>query len=305
MNEEADVWEARLARGNENIYITPAFYFDLLPTDVLNHILRFFSALPDAKRWENHIRLNDIVGLFSETDDCFADFMNNRFNTLCISNTIDCSYEKKTFLWHFKRKRMLCTNDVKLASEFVLAGGGKYLHSLLVGSNMETEGMVDVFSRENCPNLTSLSVYDNRSNWIPTFGDQLTKLECRNLSSPFTMHCANLKEINIDVGSSRIFDEITVSTSLREQVGASLEILILTRASKTRVEEFYKIAEYCRKLKGIVIPVIRSQWGAALGKLLASYGVQLRWAVISSLNEAQLSRWRFQARMLVFVFKPS
>jgi len=38
---------------------TPTFYLDFLPSEVLVYMLRFFTRLPNAEIWENHIPLKD------------------------------------------------------------------------------------------------------------------------------------------------------------------------------------------------------------------------------------------------------
>lgn len=57
---------------------------------------------------------------------------------------------------------MLWTGDLDVARRFVLARGGKYLHTIIVGFRMYYEDGTEISDdfHSNCPNVKSLSVVD-------------------------------------------------------------------------------------------------------------------------------------------------
>lgn len=54
-SKEAKTDHDKGAPEDENITLT--FYFDILPTEVLHHLVRYFSRLPHVEIWENHVPL--------------------------------------------------------------------------------------------------------------------------------------------------------------------------------------------------------------------------------------------------------
>lgn len=83
----------------------------------------------------NHIPLQLIIALYGVYGE-FGSFVRIRFNTLCVSQTIDCQREIELFKWKLRKERMLYTNDLEVAYDFVCAGGGQYLHTLVIGLEM-------------------------------------------------------------------------------------------------------------------------------------------------------------------------
>lgn len=76
---------------------------------------------------------------------------------------------------------MAWTDDMSVAHEFVLGGGGDSIEMLIVGDTMfnkERDGakMVDDFFKY-CPNVSSLSVCEYDRIWTRKFEGQLVVLE--------------------------------------------------------------------------------------------------------------------------------
>jgi len=291
MNEQAQSRESELGnrrkvqdeRADENT--APTFYLDLLPVEVLDHLLIFFSRLPNGDRWENHIPLNHIIGLYGiDTGSWFESWMKSRFDTLCISSSIDCAFENELYGWKLKRGRMLWTDDDELAFAFVSAGGGDHLHSLIVGIDMDSEEMAAEF-RHYCPNLKSLSIADGVSGWTSTFGGQLEKLEYGNhMPLEISTQSLNLKELTLSV------HDRLVESNLWELVGGTLESLTVLSDFGVQIADTDNIEKYCRNLRRISIDIVSRDGNSALSALLASFGGQLQWAKISDFNEIQLLR---------------
>jgi len=116
-------------------------FFDFLPQELLENILKFLSRLPDGT---------------------MGAFLKSQFHTLCISRTINCRDECQLYKWNVPTENMLWTDDINIAHDFVLRAGGEFLHTIIIGKKMYCRGrdrteMVGDFLRA-CPNVRSLSV---------------------------------------------------------------------------------------------------------------------------------------------------
>lgn len=246
----------------------PSFLRDAIPKEVLDNVLKFFSLLPKAKNWETHIPLDTIVKLYGVIG--LSSFLKTRFRTLCVSKSIDCFRENKHFRWK-RRRGMLWTHDIFEARRFVSAGGGEYLHTVVLGygdGDGHVTGIVDDFGRY-CPNIKSLSVHDPHQIWTSAFREQLATLEKLEIATEtpadIARYCHNLRELTLHANCDCMGD-----SELWEKVGPALECLTLTYYSMD-VEEISKIKTYCRKLRRINIHGLE-RCNTEISGLLASYG---------------------------------
>jgi len=274
--------------GSQHDKSPPTCFLDILPTEVLDNVFRFFSRLPAGELWENHIPLKRVVDLYA-VGGAFIRLFRNRFRTLCISRTIDCWDENRILKWKLRGGRMLCTSDIAIAHDFILAGGGEFLHTLIVGRHMYDEKLhgtelVDNF-RANCPNLASLSIQEQGSVWTSRFGENIEKYEIRTPSSfSFLRQCTNLREV------TAMFPlNVLARPDLWEKIGKSLEALALTN-SRIPTKVFGSIEKYCRNIRRISVWELSEEGKEAIAKLLASYADQLQYAEIYYLKEYQWNR---------------
>lgn len=270
----------------------PACYLDVLPTEVVDHVFRFFSRLPAIVPWENHIPLQDVVELY-RVGGAFTRLFRNRFQTLCISRTIDCADENRAFKWKHRVERMLWTNNMEVAHEFILAGGGESIHTLIVGRDMYDEThngteVVDTF-RAYCPNLAALSVQEKGCVWTERFGNIISALEIWSPSSlSVSQHCTGLRELTASFSRNGV-----AAANLWERVGCTLESLTIGNFGITAEEipwQIGRIGRYCRNIRRISIQDVSEEGNTAISQLLASYGEQLQYAKIHYMNEAQWGR---------------
>jgi len=123
--------------------------------------------------------------------------MKPRFTTLCISNTFKSNYEIENCRWKKRKGEMLWTKDFDVARRFVLAGCGQSLHTIIVGRGMYIEDLGKEIADEfltNCPNVKSLSIEDEKGDWVSRFGRQLEHLDIITGSSlAIAENCANLR----------------------------------------------------------------------------------------------------------------
>ena len=70
---------------------------------------------------------------------------------------------------------MLWTEDLDVARSFVLAGGGQYLRTLIVGLSFDREKSGTQIADDflcSCPHIKSLSVHASRGVFVSKFGYQ-------------------------------------------------------------------------------------------------------------------------------------
>jgi len=263
----------------------PTFYLDIIPVELFDHILRFFSRIPNADVWENHIPLQLLVELYRVQGE-FASFLSNRFKTLCVSGTIDCLRENRLWKWKLRKERMLYTDDIEVAFQFVFTGGGQALETLIIGIGMFNEKyhgtlIADDFFRR-CPNVTSLSICNSPPTWLSKFGFQLEKLECWNHSAfDISVHCRNLRELTL--GASFLDFGCTNAWVQNAETLESLSISLFGKWPK----HIRYIQKYCRNLRRISIRAKTKEGKSAVSKLIASYGDQLLWADVPNFDESQ------------------
>lgn len=263
-------------------------FLDSFPKELMNNILRFFSRIPKAKDWESLTPLSSIIELYGVTGQ-LGKFMKPRFNSLCVSKSFDCQYETTLYRWEKRKCGMLWTNDFDVARRFVLAGGGNFLHTIIVGSGIYHEDMgtdiVDEFL-ENCPNVKSLSIEDKKGVWVSRFGGQLEQLEIvTETPSAISKTSRNLRVLNMFLFGGTT----THQTDLWEYIGKRLEYLTLCCIFNNQEEiEIEKIMTYCRNLRQIRINHLWKR-NKEISNLLTSYGDQLEYCHAESMNEGELT----------------
>lgn len=67
-----------------------SLYFDVIPENALENIIRFFSRWPRVKNWPNHTRLEDVYGLY-EVEGELGRFLLARFTGVHVATTRDAT----------------------------------------------------------------------------------------------------------------------------------------------------------------------------------------------------------------------
>lgn len=129
-----------------------------MPKEVLAHVAKFLSRCTNARNSETYIPLRSVAQLFGVRGG-LANGLKTRFNTLCISRAGDCSDEDMLYGWKLRQEGMAWTNNIRVALEFILGGGGHSIKTLIVGDRIfdkkrDAAKMVDDFHKY-CPNVTS------------------------------------------------------------------------------------------------------------------------------------------------------
>lgn len=100
---------------------------------------------------------------------------------LYISESVDLSSEHRNFRWKLRPEGMACTNDIRVAYEFIRTGGGDSIKTLILGDGMydrkrHSVKMVKDFLKYS-PNAASLSVSERGGDWVTKFGRQIETLK--------------------------------------------------------------------------------------------------------------------------------
>lgn len=194
--------------------------------------------------------------------------------------------------WKERKGDMLWTEYSEVARRFVLAGGGQYLHTILVGNCTYPEngrtGIADDFPK-SCPNVTSLSIGDYPHEWISSFGSQVEKLEIKISSfAVIAETCTSLSELDY----YQDCDEADFENLLKT-VGNGLECLTLDLEESFEEENdgvcsgIREIKTHCPNLRRITICGAEAM-NEGVSKLLASYTDQLEFYFVKGMNESEL-----------------
>lgn len=264
---------------------------DAIPRELLDNVLRFFSRLPESEDWVSHLPLEFTLELYGVTGKLVT-FMKPRFNTLCISHSFKSDTENEICSWKKRKGSMLWTNDLNVARRFVLAGGGQSLRTIIVGLSVYHEDsgteIADDFHK-NCPNVRSLGIEDGRGVWISRFGHQLKELEITTVSpNVIAKTCNNLRELHLPV------DIPSIGSKMWQHIGTSLECLTMTRSEIPGQEQevdFKMVSRYCRNLRRICTYGMEN-WNKEISYFLASFGNQLQYCHVESMNERELTTIR-------------
>jgi len=138
----------------------PALFFDSLPKEILDNVLRYFSRIPNAKKWESHIDVRNLVEACG-VGGGFGTLLKSRFHTLLVSCTKNY-FETMDSGWSELSEPYLWTQDIAVARAFVVAGGGEALRSIVISRHMyyrerDGQNVVDDFAKY-CPNVTSMKI---------------------------------------------------------------------------------------------------------------------------------------------------
>jgi len=281
--------KASILSGKCDATLLPTLFFDIVPQEVHENVLRFFSRIPQARNWETHIHLLDLLGTFRVSGQ-FGAMMRNRFTSLCVSATVNCLHERTSWHWKLPTEGILSTNDIKVAHAYVLAGGGHALNTLAIGQNVmhkveaETGGIVEDFFR-TCPNVKSLSVHDPRGAWVSRFGRKLKKLEYSAISTHvISQFCSSLEELNVQIFEfAPAYDDCV----LWEKLGGNLKVLTLDCIDTFPPCTLQNIGKYCRNIRHLFVYGFVHDRSPVVD-LLCSYGKQLKTAYLSYMCEGDI-----------------
>lgn len=260
-------------------------FFDIMPQETLDNVLRFFSDLPHAVHWSKHIPLSYITPLYRVRGGLGV-FINTRFRTLCISCTMDCPHERIFYKWKVPNESILCTYYAEDALDFVLGGGGQSLHTLII-ANSKYDVIIEEFHRA-CPNVRSLSVVENIGKWSSMFAPQLEKLEVARWR-PFGFipkHCSSLLELIFHYKGTFGLPYLDISAFDWGNMSGKLESLVLTMIIISE-DGLKNIQKQCKNLKYIDIRS-SSEFALHIAEFIASYGKQLDLVCIYDMPEIAL-----------------
>jgi len=268
-------------RKNEE-KVMPALFFDSLPDETLDNVLRYFSRIPYAKNWQSHINVGHLVEAIGN-GGVFGTKSISRFHTLLVSCTKNYNRDEARPAWKELAGPYLWTKDIKVAHAFALAGGGESLRTLVIGGGMysrrrDGEDLIDDFVK-HCPNVTSLSIEEGMDSvWVSKFTSQLKILEVRGAVR------RNINEHYPALRMLRIRSYFGTQDLLR-RIGASLESLAIHYFVVERDDDVDKIKLYCPNLKSVSLGWLSSGHNPAVSRLLASYGCNLEYSHLHCIGE--------------------
>lgn len=264
----------------------------IIPKEVLENVLRFFSGIPNSKSWETHLKLSHVTSLLAVSGE-LGTLLDSRFKTRCLSETKNCYLENNHCGWKLRTDPHLWTNKIALARRYITAGGGESLETLVIGLDMydeERDGWEDETDTDevlscflyDCPNLKSSSI----TNMV---GNGWNGSEMRGgypLYVPANM--AGLRELTLE-----FYDGKEGGNDFWEKVGLNLETL--TVHGVTYFDKVVgDIKRHCRNLKRKSIHPSEhegiDEGEASLAKLLVSYGPQLDYALIFNMGDVEIRR---------------
>jgi len=75
-----------------------SFFFDGIPKEVIEIVLRYFSRIPNAKKWEIYIDVRILVDALGFSGG-FGTYLKSRFHTLVLSRTRNCFSKRRVLGW--------------------------------------------------------------------------------------------------------------------------------------------------------------------------------------------------------------
>lgn len=270
------------------------FFLQSIPAELLENVLRFFSSKPAEKHWEAHVPLRDVAALYSVK--CYSGVLQCRFHTLCISRTIYCADEHRDYGWKLRKgPGILWTNNIRDAYDFLVAGGGKYIKTLVVGDHMynwkpHADFTTDFFN--HCPNITALSVARISYAWLQKFGAQIQELEvvrCKGVS--ISKYCTALRELNLHFDKKNAFPSGNFDPwfTMTSSIGDTLKSLTLSGRHRFSDVEIDAIRYHCWNLERIHISSRIVKNKTSLLRLLSSYGTRLKYTYLDDTCGNELS----------------
>lgn len=190
------------------------FYWDAVSKEVPGNVVKFLSSSSTAEHGVPYTPLGDILALFGARSG-LARALKTEFSMLCISKTVNCSDEHSGFGWKLRPEEKGWTDDIRVAHEFVLAGGRRAIKTLIVGEEMFTNEdhgtrMVDDFLKF-CPNVTSLSVCETKAIWTKKFGGQVEVFELASSLHGLRAvpkYCTSLRSLSVHSPADRGSDPL-------------------------------------------------------------------------------------------------
>jgi len=184
--------------------VVPTMYFDNLPDNVLENIVRYRSKSPRARNWPSYIPAELLLRLFKAGGD-LGQFCRTRFTAMCVSDT-KCVYDlDKDVSWSRRTREMLWARNKRTAYDVVLNAGGD-LKTLFIGPSyakiLHNGDMLDVISSK-CTSVNALSIESDGRAWIERFGPRLISLELgldpsRSAFFAIQNYCTNLLHLTMN-----------------------------------------------------------------------------------------------------------
>jgi len=258
-----------------------SFFLDSIPKEILENVLRYFSSIPNATKWERFIDVRNLVKALGFGGE-FRTLLKSRFRTIYVSRTNHFEFHEALSGWQERTEPYLWTDDISVAHAFVVAGGGEYLRTLVIDRDMykrerDGDNLVDDFVTY-CPNMTSLSIEEEwDAVWTKKFGSQLEILEVHAdmvLADKFVLRLEKLRP------------EDNFPLNLYQR-GPALRELNMT-AHRESDGGFDKIKLHCPNLKSVSVRIRPDLGCSAITKLLVSYGDRLEYALLFWLSEDQI-----------------
>jgi len=263
----------------------PVLFFDAFCEEILENVLRYFSRLPNAKKWASHIDVRNLVKAFGVRGG-FGTLLKSHFRTLRVSRKKNCDGREVGLGWKELTEPYLWTSEIAVAHTFVMAGGGESLRKLVISRDMYKRGrdgtnIVDDFVK-HCPNITSLTIAEKCGTiWANKFGSQLEILEI-DADGPIDISedAPALRELNMAAYKG--------NSDLLRRIGGKLERLVINDASWQGDNNVGLIEQHCPNLKSISLYGRDEGDISAITQLLGSYGERLDYALLYYFDNAQI-----------------
>ena len=261
-------------------------YLDLLPDSVLDNIVRWVSNSPRSVAWSEHLKVPDIVSLFSAGGD-IERVVRQRFTSLSFDTNSLFMFENE---FATSDPFGLYLGDKKLSTSELLNLASPTYTALRVrdpiSKYLKLPAKLDEFL-EKCANVKALNVSSSSSRmWVERLGPRLEKLDIINPSlsvcCTIQSRCMQLRELRIKKASRKSLGR----SQLWEKIGGTLEKLWISFLF-LGTKEIQKIQQHCRKIRWLYIPN-DFPVNEALTECIVSYGKQLEHAFLPDMNKEQL-----------------
>jgi len=264
-------------------------YFDRLPENALDNIVRFFSASPRAHNWPNFTQLENVHGLYDVHGE-MGRFMLGRFTGVHVTRDFRRNNMDLNHLGVSNEGIIACANVFLMK----LASSGRVIPSfqtLVVGAlqykDEARDYNLDSLSKQ-WPNICCLlfaSRHVYQGQWLTIFGKNLATLYARNPNMDIPNHCTNLRHLYLRNNTWRGINR----RMFWERIGKNLETISAHFFREVGYAEH--LTKYCPKIKRLDITgdIDRLVWEQdVIAKCIASYGEQIEHAEINFTSESDL-----------------
>lgn len=267
-------------------------YFDFLPEEANENVMRYLSRAPGVEGWPGFVQKQDIATIYNAAGE-LGRFASSRFTCILVSeknedgndDDDDVPAETETDEWIQIRDK-----NINIAVDALMRGGGAFKEIYVDTASAKqflTSNMLDDIS-QNCPNIESLYLPSEGGRaWLERFADRLRTLKFTSGSPRKSIvaiqYCSNLRVLTLkDVNKCDV-----ARTNIWAKIGETLQVLSI-KFMYSGEEQIRNIEEHCRKLKHMDVCGLYNM--AALSKCLASYENQLEYAAIlaNNMNTEQL-----------------